>query len=384
MKDFPRLTYCGNVHSAVDLDGWVDGVARFAAPLLARARDLGRAFGLGVHWPASLARTLAGDQAALRRAREAMEDLGLALWTANAFPYGDFCADAVKLLVYEPDWETEERLAYTVDCARVCAELASPGQEIPISTLPLGFRPPGARADLRLMARNLARAASAMAAIEHRTGVTCVLALEPEPFCLLETCSEAASFLEQWLFDEGAWTTIPEGVLRRHLGICIDLCHLAVVREDPKRAFSDLAARGIRVPKIQVSACLELRDGAAIDELLSFDEPRYLHQTVAENGLCALDLPEVRDRRAEFTAAGGLRTHFHVPISEEGGERLGTTSRDVARFLRGARSLARPIPLLEVETYTWPSWLARRGAERRLTAADIGGELEFAERCLRG
>ena len=39
----------------------------------------------------------------------------------------------------------------------------------------------------------------------------------------------SAAFLERWLFDEGAWTTVPERVLRRHLGVCVDLCHLAVV-----------------------------------------------------------------------------------------------------------------------------------------------------------
>jgi hypothetical protein len=225
---------------------------------------------------------------------------------------------------------------------------------LPLSTLPLGYRAPGdTPADLRVMARNLARCASAFAAIEQATGVCCVLALEPEPDCLLETVAGTAAFLERWLFDEGAWTTVPEAVLRRHLGVCVDLCHLAVVGEDPLTALRDLRARGIAVPKIQVSACLEVRDPAGLDALLAFAEPRYLHQTVAANGRRALDLPEVAIARAAFAAAGRIRSHYHVPLFWDQPGPFGSTQQEVARVLRGLVADGGPWPLLEVETYTW-------------------------------
>jgi hypothetical protein len=225
---------------------------------------------------------------------------------------------------------------------------------VPLSTLPLGYRAAGdAPADLRVMARNLARCASALAAIEQRTGVRCVLALEPEPQCLLETAAGTAAFLEQWLFDEGAWTTVPGDVLRRHVGVCVDLCHLAVVGEDPLHALRDLRARGIAVPKIQVSSCLELRDGEQLDRLLAFAEPRYLHQTVAASGVRALDLPDVAAARAAFASGGRVRSHYHVPLFWDEPGPLGSTQREVARVLAALPSLGAPAPLLEVETYTW-------------------------------
>ena len=37
-----RITYCGNVHAAEDLDAWLDGVTRFSAPIA-----LGERLGLG-------------------------------------------------------------------------------------------------------------------------------------------------------------------------------------------------------------------------------------------------------------------------------------------------------------------------------------------------
>ncbi|MBL9076560.1 MAG: metabolite traffic protein EboE [Planctomycetes bacterium] len=350
----PRLTYCGNVHAAGDLATHLAMLQAHAVPIAAHRRAAGRAFGLGVWWPDTLACELAGDPAARARLTDALAAADLQPWTLNVFPFGGFHDTVVKTAVYRPDWEHEDRLAYTRTCAELAAPLLPAGSVLPLSTLPLGYRAPGEpAADLRRMARNLARCASAFAALEQRTGVRCVLALEPEPDCLLETCGATAAFLERWLFDEGAWTTVGEAVLRRHLGVCVDLCHLAVVGEEPLAALADLRGRGIEVPKIQVSACLELRDPVALDRLLAFAEPRYLHQTVAADGRRALDLGEVAARRAEFAAAGRLRSHYHVPLFWDDPGPLGSTRAEVERVLRAVVQAPGELPLLEVETYTW-------------------------------
>ena len=349
-----RLTYCGNVHAAPDLPAVLGALREHTAPVAAAARARGRAFGLGAWWPMDLVARLAADESTRSRLARELQSLELPLWTLNVFPFGGFHDTVVKTAVYSPDWGPEERLHYTRLCAEVGSSLAQPGSVLPLSTLPLGYRGPGDKpADLRLMARNLARAASAFAAIEAKTGIQCVLALEPEPDCLLETAAATADFLERWLFDEAAWTTVPERVLRRHLGVCVDLCHLAVVGEEPLQALASLARRGIEVPKIQVSACLEVRDAAGLDALLAFDEPRYLHQTAAANGLRALDLDAVRARRAQFAAAGRVRSHYHVPLFWDEPGAFGSTQAEVSRVLRGLAQSGAELPLLEVETYTW-------------------------------
>jgi hypothetical protein len=204
-----------------------------------------------------------------------------------------------------------------------------------------------------------------------------VLALEPEPDCLLETAAATATFLERWLFDEGAWTTVPGDVLRRHLGVCVDLCHLAVVGEDPVAALDDLDRRGIAVPKVQVSSCLELRESRALDELLAFDEPRWLHQTVAARGLRALDLAGVRARREEFARAGRLRSHYHVPLDWDAPGAFGSTQREVVRALRALAQRSGPRPLLEVETYTWSVLGERAGWAEAPLAQRIARELDW-------
>jgi sugar phosphate isomerase/epimerase len=361
-----RLTYCGNVHAANDLDGWLATLARFVAPI---AAGRPRPFGLGVWWPAEVAGELHRSAAARDRVRSALAAHGFEIWTLNVFPHGRFHGAPVKAAVYAPDWSHEDRLQYTRDAAEAAAALARPGAMLPLSTLPVGFGHP----DLRLCARNLARAASMLADLEARTGVRCVLALEPEPCCVVESIAGAIRFCEEWLLRAGAWT-VPEPVLRRHLGVCADLCHLAVVREDPAGAFAALRAAGIELAKVQVSSCLELRDPRALDELLAWNEPVYLHQTIADSGRRALDLPEVAAWRGALAAGERLRTHFHVPIAWDAPGALGSTRAALESALA---ALPRPLPLLEVETYTWDVLPDRPAGDAALVAG-IRAELDFA------
>lgn len=367
-SSFPRLTYCSNVHPASGLASQLSTLRDYTHPIAQLARQEGRAFGLGGWWPTTLVDELSQNAAALQELRSQLGAIDVPLWTLNVFPYGNFHEEVVKTAVYSPDWGGEERLMYTRRCAEVGAALCEPGDVLPLSTLPLGYRSPDDKpADLRVMARNLARAASMLAGIEASTGVRCVLAIEPEPNCLLETVGQTADFLDQWLLEEGAWTTVPDEHLRRHLGVCVDLCHLAVLNEDPLLAMADLRERGIDVPKIQVSSCLEVRQPEGFSELLAFDEPRYLHQTVADNGARALDLDDVARRRSEFEGAGRVRTHYHVPLDWDQDGAFGSTQGEVRRVLEALAESPDPVPLLEVETYTW-SVLGSKFGDQPLTA----------------
>ena len=114
----------------------------------------------------------------------------------------------MKERVYQPDWTSEERVLYLRHVAEVVARLGSDLPMVPLSTLPLGYRldrryPEGDPEEWRLMARNLVRVASHLHAMHEQWGVHMMLALGPEPFCLLETVAAAISFLERWVFREG-------------------------------------------------------------------------------------------------------------------------------------------------------------------------------------
>ncbi|MDA0373483.1 MAG: metabolite traffic protein EboE [Planctomycetota bacterium] len=359
-----RLTYCGNVHPSETLDGWIEACREHALPVAEARRAAGvRRFGLGAWWTAEVAAELVANPSARERVEAFLREADVELWTLNVFPYRGFHDPVVKEAVYRPDWADPARLRYTVDAARAAASLVAPGEVLPLSTLPLGYD----EGDLDGMARALRRCGEEFAAIEAETGVRPVLALEPEPFCLEETVSGVATFLEGRVL-RGA-SPAEESALRRHVGVCIDLCHLAVVGEDPVDAFLDLGRRGLAVPKIQVSSCVELRSPAThLDALLAFDEPRYLHQTVSDRGARASDLAEVRARRAEFEAADRVRTHFHLPVFwDDPDAPLGSTRAEMVRFLTDCPG---PLPLIEIETYTWSvlgdAWLEDRSLSDRI------------------
>ncbi|MBI5852643.1 MAG: metabolite traffic protein EboE [Planctomycetes bacterium] len=362
----PTITYCGNVHPAATLDEWLGVLAGPSARVARASREPGAVFPLGVWWTAATAATLARDASARERVRAALERERLRIATLNVFPYGGFHDAVVKAAVYRPDWADDRRLRFTLDAARAVAAFAKPGDCIPLSTLPLGF---GA-GDLGVMAEQLRVVGRELARLEAETGVRCVLALEPEPDCLLERVSEAAGFLDLRVMTGRD----DEALLRRHLGVCVDLCHLAVVGEDAAEAFEALDAHGVEPAKVQVSSCLELRDGRELDRLLAFDEPRYLHQTVADSGrLRALDLDEVRERRDEFATARRIRTHFHVPVFWDDPGVLGSTQAELRCALR---VLPADLALLEVETYTW-SVLGRQWTEGDDFVAGIVRELAW-------
>jgi len=162
--------------------------------------------------------------------------------------------------------------------------------------------------------------------------------------------------------------------LRRHLGVCFDACHMAVEFEEPAAALGALAAAGIAVGKIQLSAGLAVEvapgDAETRRALARFAEGVYLHQVVARSGdqlRRYLDLPEALATVGEPSAASperaesadgahdapsAWRIHFHVPLFREHLGRFCSTQPYVRALLDLIRRDA-PSPHLEVETYTW-------------------------------
>jgi hypothetical protein len=144
--------------------------------------------------------------------------------------------------------------------------------------------------------------------------------------------------------------------MRRHIGVCYDVCHAAVEFEDPTASIEQLRANGILIAKLQLSSALRV---AAFDEdsarhLAAFAEPVYLHQVVQKsNGSLRrfVDLPQAL--AASGSAAGAeWRVHFHVPVFLGQMAHFGTTQA----FLAAILALHRADPIsrhLEVETYTW-------------------------------
>lgn len=349
------LAYCANVHPAETWEQTCSNIRTFAANVRARR---GRPVGLGLWLPASLCAE--ATDARVEGLREEIARADVAVYTMNAFPYGDFHAERVKEEVYRPDWTSLERLDYTAAAAELLARLAPEGREASLSTLPLAFAPHHPiDKDTSIYRPRLVELARRLRRLFDETGRLVRLAVEPEPGCVLETTQQAVDFFQSlWRATDGG---PDEAAVREHLGLCYDVCHQAVEYEDAGASIAHLQSAGVRIHKIQLSCALELRepaDDAARMELATFAEERYLHQTFARHPggrlLKLLDLTSDHARRpsADWLDCESWRVHFHVPVHRESMGRLATTRPSLVEAL-GAAARLDDAPHLEVETYTW-------------------------------
>ena len=395
-----HLSYCTNIHPG---ESWPEvraNLERYLVPVR-EAVAAGRPFGVGLRLSAEAARTLATPPV-LDELRDFLAAHDLYVFTINGFPYGPFHGRPVKEQVYLPDWLDPERLAYTDQLADILAALVPDGVEGTISTVPGAFAPRvhGAGDQVR-MAHALLDHVAHLVRLRDSTGRRVALALEPEPCCFLETMDEAVQFFERHLFSSAAVGRLSssaglsrgaaETLIREHLGVCLDACHMAVEFEDPARVLDALRSAGIRVPKVQVTAGLRAvvheGDDATLDALSAFADDVYLHQVVERSSdgklVRHLDLPQAlaaaRARREQGTRE--WRVHFHVPVFRERYGAFEGTQAYVAELLRLARE-GDVSDHFEVETYTWdvlPEEFRREGI-----VAGISREIEWAERQLVG
>lgn len=407
-----HLGYCTNVHPAQDLPGVVSQLRRYAAEV--RRRLDTPLLSVGLWLAAPVAAHLAGDAGALRRLRAALDAHGLEVVTLNGFPYRSFQDPVVKHAVYHPDWTRPERLDYTLDLARVLAGLLpADADRGSVSTLPLAWRTPWDPRRADTCRRALDRLAAGLADLESRTGRRVRAAFEPEPGCVVENTDQAVAALA--------------GTDTERLGVCLDLAHLACAWEQPEQALATLAAAGVPVVKVQVSAALEIDDPRGAREMLrEWAEPRFLHQVsgpraaeVRRGGLHRISgarpsdvpddvphpatgpaTPDIRGHARHPTASPGTpgvraddlgealdrdlpgpwRIHYHVPLHAEPVAPLGTTVQVLRAGLDALLSGPQPAcDHFEVETYTWgvlPE--ARRPATDGDLADGIAAELSFA------
>lgn len=384
-----HLTYCSNIHPG---ESWSEVSAALASALPKVRAQLGVAgpMAVGLRLSAQAAASIE-HPATLAAFRRFLTDGDYYVFTINGFPYGAFHGARVKEKVYLPDWRDAARVEYSNRLARILSVLAGERSDLhfSISTVPGAFRAAAAAPDdAGKIAAGILRHAVALRAIREKTGHTIALAIEPEPACFIETVDEAVAFFRTHLFDAAAVELAARDAggpltvddVRRHVGLCLDTCHMAVEFEDPAAAFERLREAGILVAKVQVTAALQTGSDAGRAALARFADDTYLHQVV-ERGPGGLvrhtDLPEAIGSPA--VPADEWRVHFHVPLFRRGLGALETTQPYVSEVLALLKQ-NRACRYLEVETYTWDVLPAEYRNED--TCSAIARELEWVRRQL--
>jgi len=297
-----------------------------------------------------------------------LEDNNLYVYTVNAFPYGPFKGEIVKERVYEPDWTTEARTKYTMHIADILAEVTSQPVEPTIQTAPLAYRPKANTPEfLANFNENIYRVIAHLMNLEKRTGRRVKLAVEPEPYCFLETIPETVQWFNEKIYSLAAAERIAKlsgeplsevfGATRRYLGVVLDICHQSVAFESIADDIDQLSQAGIPIFKLQEAAALRVDhvDAEIVTELKKYTGTIYLSQTTElRNGVITRYL-NLEDAIAAWENDPGpreWRTHFHVPVFLQDLGPFQTTRSGIDDALRiHART---PLSThLEIETYTW-------------------------------
>jgi hypothetical protein len=362
-----HLTYSTLVHPADDWEQLWHSLNTYLPKVKARIAG-NKSFGVCIRLSAKTAQTLANSAAERDKLKKFLADNDMYIYTANAFVYGHFKGAAVKEQVYEPDWRSEERTNYAINVADVLADVCPPGIAPSIQTSPLGFKPRVTGQDVvASYTDHVLRVVAHLIELEARTGCTVQLALEPEPFCFLETTDETINYFTHHLYSGAAVEKLAKlahvpiadanAALRRHLGIVYDICHQAVEYENISESLQNLVDAGIPVFKLQEAAALHMPEvtQGVVDTLKRYAKTIYLTQTLEKRDGKINRFLNVDDAIAAFEKDPGpreWRTHIHVPVFLDDLGQFRTTRfaiEDALRFHK-QNPLSRH---LEVETYTW-------------------------------
>lgn len=349
-----HLAYCTNIHPA---ETWAE-TERVLRTHVLKVRDLLREddlldrsapFAIGLRLSAAAARELLEGER-IASFKRWLEETNTYVFTINGFPYGSFHGTRVKEKVFQPDWTQAARIDYTKDLFRILAEIARPGTEASVSTLPGSHKT--FHADESRIRKNLIDFAAWLDDLSESSGHDFHLGLEPEPLGHFENTLETLEFFERLHGDASH-----SDAIRRRIGVNFDTCHFAIEYDGMGPSLEVMRNHGIRISKIHLSSALALdpRNPEAIEALRGFDEPTYFHQVLALDDTAKIrrfvDLPDFlgADRSGLLEA----RVHFHIPLDAEPAPPLRSTIAHVQDVLRWKRENPGACHHYEIETYTW-------------------------------
>lgn len=367
-----HLSYCSNIHPGESWEATFENLKHYI-PEVRKNLDFEGPFGIGLRLSHEASLILEKPEE-LARFQTWLQGENAYVFTLNGFPYGDFHRTVVKDQVHFPDWTTPERKDYTIRSFKILAQLLPEGQDGGISTSPVSYRhwfktQEAFDQGMEVATSHLMEVVAELAKIEAETGKLLHLDIEPEPDGILENSDEMVWLFTDWLLPKGAPELAKrlgispkesEALIKRHIQVCYDVCHFAIVYEKPEETFEKFAKAGLKIGKVQISAALKLMldqdRGILKDQLSEFAESTYLHQVVGRNTDGSLiSYPDLLPalEKLEDAKEEEWRIHFHVPVFMKKYGEFESTNFLIEEVLKVLQSKPELSNHLEVETYTW-------------------------------
>lgn len=370
-----HLTYCTNVHPAENWQETFHNLQTYVLPLKEKIAPR-ISFGIGLRLCDLAAKELLIKNN-IESFKEWLEENNLYVFTMNGFPFGEFHRGQVKDQVHQPDWTTKERLQYTINLIEILAQLLPTDIESgSISTSSVSYRLwskniSDYQRTVKTACHHLAVVAEYLYCLKREKNISIHIDIEPEPDGLIEDCTELLKFFRNYLIPETGKYLQEElkislddakEVVLEHIQVCYDVCHSALLYEDPGKMIKSLQSEGIKIGKVQISSAIKIAMGNKraereflYDRLAVFAGSIYLHQVIARKKDGSFErYPDLGPAMEKIftTDAEEWRIHFHVPVFVENYNGISSTREQIKKVLEYLEKESFT-DHLEIETYTW-------------------------------
>lgn len=347
-----HLAHCSNQYRG---ETWAETLGRLEQLWLPLRERMGPdcPMGLSLRLSGRAARELS-DPSRIREFRKWLDAHHAYVFSIHSFPCGHFRDRLAPPRVFVPDWTSPERTAYTNLLCDILVQLLPQGLEGSISTLPGGVKGPHySPEELALIRTHLWQCVEYLSRTCERTGRMIRLALEPTPYCLLETSGEVVDFFLQLRREH-----MNDFRLVEFLTVAYDTAHFAAEYEHPGHVVACFREYHIKLGKIQLGVVPRIRPTPEICEFLDpLRELDYLHHVIAwmPDGQRVIyrSLAEARQAARAGLPAEECRIHLHAPLHTRDGDWFLLTHDhvlDLLDLLAADPTLCRH---LEIESQTW-------------------------------
>ena len=393
-----HVTYCTNIHTSNNWEECCKNIKHYSVEIAKKIKQNFKYslnenyFPLGLRFSGKEVEEIQNSPFKFEFLKNLLESHNLFPSVLNAFPYGDFHRAPVKENVHQPDWFNYERVKYTINMANLLVNFVKDKNyqdNYGISTNPIGYKYTYDRIReyknfhfwhqlVQKSVYHFIEVVKYFIEIEKKTNVNLHLDIEPEPDGIIETSEEMILFFNEYLlltgvnllsYSLGISTQKAEMYIRRHINICYDICHCAVLFENSFHNLQKYGREGIKIGRIQVSSALSVlfdqnrnQNLEKLKLLKEFSKSIYLHQ-ISENNNTSSFIKQHRDlegtletilpyKIAELSNSE-WRIHFHVPIFLSHYGLLNSTQNEILNTLKYLKKNPDITSVLEIETYTW-------------------------------
>lgn len=285
----------------------------------------------------------------------------------NGFVYKQFHTKKIKEFIYYPDWTKIERYNFTKNILYFIQKI-NKFKNFGVTTLPISYEAwikKEKKYNLKKSINNLFKILEIIIKIKKYKKRNIHLDIEPEPFCSIEKCNDFIIFFNTWLIplikkNFKLKYKIKEKkyikYIRKHINICYDACHSAVMFENQKKNLDLIKKEKIKIGRIQISSAIKIKFIEKNKINLDFlKKSSFLHQSIIKlknNKIIKkkdfFELKNIKDLIIKE-----IRIHCHIPIYEKKiSKNIYTTQNELILLIKNMIK-NKDIKNLEIETYTY-------------------------------